>query len=977
MPVSMAVHPCADDLPIVAVGASAGGIGALRKLVGSLRGDVPYAMVVLQHLPPNQPSRLAELLRVWTHLPVLEARDGLQPEPGHIYVPSPDSILMLEAGVFRTRPAAGGASRPGIDTIDAFLESVAARHSPRAVAVVLSGTGMDGTAGAVSIRQAGGVVIVQDPLTAQHDSMPASVIQRGIHDHVLPVSAIGRQLLACFDEGYTRPAASRNWESTVAATLERILSLIRREAGFDLSGYRPSPLLWRIQQRMEVRRVRSFEDYAWLVEDEPVELESLVRGLPIHVTEFFRDAVAWDTFRNEVLEPLINENNGTPLRIWTPACATGEEAYSVAMLLDEIVHDSGHDVDYQIFATDAAPEAVVRASRGCYRAETCATMDPTRLSRYFYTVDGRCRIKRFLRERMVFAVQDVISDPPISAVDVVTCRNLLIYLEPDTIKKVLRTLNGALRMGGFLFLGASEPHAAEKLGFAAVSTRWNIHRKVESVGALKQSPAPSRGTVLASLVRTAAERNHVPAVLIDEECNLLRLYGDTAGILNLPAGEPSLNLLRLVNGNWVGQLRAAVSQALGSAQACAFDGSVARDGKVAHLTVSVTPLEPASDGNLNRVLVSFNTRDDGGEHPVPVNPGDAGSREAHRPWTEWEEDLRISREELDASREELQALNEELKAANADLNASNRELNEANVDLKEKIAEIKMQSDVLSSGAVMTVFLDRDQKIRWFTPAISQIIPIQPKDVGRCVSDLTPSFHDPLFASDIHAVLATGAQSDAVVSRSGDRWLLRRIYPHRSSEGVMLGVAITFADVTDRTRAEHGLERSKIWLSAQKEAFQSAMNGDSLQISLGFLLQSLLDQAADDRRCAFYIAQGETLHHVVGMPEEYAKCVNGFVISPESLACGLAVATGTPVITPDVLKDPRWQPWTWLALRFNYRGCWSFPVETSAGHLVGSLAMYFERPREPTALDLELATAFTHTAGIIMSQHHRAEPCAS
>ncbi|WER48990.1 CheR family methyltransferase [Cupriavidus sp. WKF15] len=755
------------------------------------------------------------------------------------------------------------------------------------------------------------------------------------------------------------------------------MSLIRREAGFDLSGYRPSPLLWRIQQRMDVRRVRSFEDYAWLIEDEPVELEALVRGLPIHVTEFFRDGVAWTAFKNEVLEPLVYESNGTPLRIWTPACATGEEAYSMAILLDEIVHESGRSLDYQIFATDAAPEAVVRASRGCYRAETCSTMDPTRLSRYFYTADGRCRIKRFLRERMVFAVQDVISDPPISSVNVVTCRNLLIYLEPETIKKVLHTLNSALCMGGSLFLGASEAYAADKFGFAAVSRKWNIHRKVARLGALNRNPAPSRGTVLASSVRAAAERNRVPTVLIDEECNLLRLYGDTTGILNLPAGEPTLNLLRLVDRTWVGQLKAAVRQALGSAEACAFDRSVARDGQISHVTVSVTPLEPATDGDLNRVLVSFNTLDDTAESPSLANLSDAGVYEDQRPWTEWEDDLRISREELDASREELHALNEELKAANADLNASNQELNEANFDLKEKIAEIKMQSDVLSSGAVMTLFLDRDQKIRWFTPSISQAIPIQREDVGRCVSDLSPSFHDPLFASDIHAVLATGAQSDAVVSRSEDRWLLRRIYPHRSSEGVMLGVAITFADVTDRTRAEHGLQRSKIWLSAQKEAFQSAMNGDSLQTSLGFLLQSLLDQAKDDRRCAFYIAQGKTLHHVVGMPEEYAKYVDGFVISPESLACGLAVATGVPVITPDVLKEPRWQPWTWLALQFNYRGCWSFPVETSAGNLVGSLAMYFERPREPTGLDIELATAFTHTAGIIISQHNRAEPAAA
>lgn len=956
-----------SDVPIVAVGASAGGIGALQKLVGSLKGELPYAMVVLQHLPPDHSSRLADLLRRSTHLPVLAAETGDRPEPGRIYVPSPDSILVLEDGVFNTRPASGGARRPGLDTIDAFFESLAAHRSSQSVAVVLSGTGMDGTAGAVSIRQAGGIVIVQDPLTAEHDGMPTAVIQRGIHDHILPINAIAGQLLACFDESYTRPATSEDWASKVPEILNRILSLIRREAGFDLSGYRPTPLLWRIQQRMDVRHVHSFDDYAWLVEDDPVELESLVRGLPIHVTEFFRDPDAWTVLRKEVLEPLVSNSN-EPLRIWVPACATGEEAYSIAMLLDEIAQEQRRAVEYQIFATDAAPEVVARASNGSFRADAFATMKPSLLSRYFYAADNRYRIKRLLRERMVFAVQDVISDPPISEVDMVSCRNVLMYLEPETAKTVLGRLNDALRSGGHLFLGTSEAHSLDKVGFEPVSRRWNIHKKVRSPGKSKGAPfAPIRTSIVASQVRAVAEQ-YQPAVLIDNECNLLRVYGHTAGILSIPAGEPTLNLLRLVSSDWVGQLRNAVKNALDSNEACTFFVNVRQDGDTLRFKVAVTPLERSTDERLNRILVSFRLSEvvEGDSSLAHIDEAKAG--DGPQPWREWQEDLRVSHEELEASREELQALNEELKAANADLNASNNDLNAANFDLKEKIAEIKLQSDVLSSGAVMTVFLDREKNVRWFTPAMSELIPLQPGDTGRKISDLVKLFHDPFFTSDIEAVLATGTQIDAVVGRGGDRWLLRRMYPHRTSDGLVAGVAITFADLTDRTRIEHALVRSKIWLSAQKEAFQSAINGDALEVSLGILIKSLLDHAEDDRRCAFYIAKDNALHHVAGMSEEYAECVDGFVVSPDSLSCGLAVATGKPVITRDVFQEPRWHSWTWLAARFNFKGCWSFPIETPDRDFVGSLAMYFEQPREPTILDIELAAAFTQTAGIIISR---------
>ena len=330
---------------------------------------------------------------------------------------------------------------------------------------------------------------------------------------------------------------------------------------------------------------------------------------------------------------------------------------------------------------------------------------------------------------------------------------------------------------------------------------------------------------------------------------------------------------------------------------------------------------------------------------------------------------RVSREELDASREELQALNEELKASNEQLNQSNEDLSDANVDLQQSIEQLAMQSRVLLSGSVMTMFLDTELKLKWFTPSMRDVFPLTPGDTGRQIADLVPKFPDASFYSDIQAVICASEPREAVLRDDNDRYFVRKIYPYLSETGAISGVAVTFADISDRARAQATADIRQTWLSAQKEAFQAAMDGASLEISLGILIRTLATQAHDGRRCAFYVVDGDVLRHVVGMSDEYAQCVDGFQVSAESLACGLAVATGKPFITRDVLDEPRWRSWTWLAEKFGYRGCWSFPVETSEGNLVGSLAMYFEEPREPSSTDLELATVFTQTAGIIIRRH--------
>ncbi|MEM5328855.1 CheR family methyltransferase [Paraburkholderia sp. JHI2823] len=966
-----------DDMssmtPIVAIGASAGGITALQKLFETLPARLPYAFVVLQHLPTGECSRLGQLVAGWTSMPVLAAADGTVPQPRCVYLPSPAHILTIEHGAFRTRPADGGGRRPGIDTIDTFLESLARHAGPRHIAVILSGTGMDGTAGAICIREADGVVIVQDPLTATHDGMPNAVMQRGIHDHVLTVGAIGHQLVACADPRYTRPERSVDWKGEMSGTLGRIIDLIRQRSGFDLSGYKPSPLFWRIQQRMDTRKIWAFDDYASLVEDDPVELEALMRGIPIHVTEFFRDAKAWEVLRSDVLVPLITNAGKNPVRVWTPACSTGEEAYSVAMLLDEISDGSGRRGNFQIFATDAAPELVAKASRGVFRADALAAISAARRTRFFYQVDSAFRVKRHLRERLVFAPHDLLADPPFSGLHLITCRNLLFYLEPESVNHVLHVLHGALRMGGFLFLGKSEPYSLERQAFATVSREWKIYRKVGQMSPPRRpalpKPAATIGPHYATALRVALEQFHVPCVLIDDEGSVLRVYGEASEVLSLPAGEPTLSLPELVPRQWSAHLRLSIQQAFAERVPVTLTGLYDRGTGKASLSVRLTPLQTSEDAVWDRMLVSFIRGQGSSEHP----DDGAGAPELPAPQTndsvDWQNEFRVSREELEASKEELLALNEELQASNEQLNESNEDLNEANCRLQANIGQLAMQSRVLLSGAIMTMFLDRKAELRWFTPAMCELFPLTSNDIGRNIEDLVPRFRDRTFVGDIRSVLDGAEPREAVVNGANQRCFLRKTWPYISEVGAIAGVAVTYADITERNRAESALRLNEAWLSAQNEAFKSAMNGASLDASLGILIRALVTQADDARRCAFYIADGDVLRHVVGMSDDYARCVDGFRISPESLACGLAVATGTPVITRDVLLEPRWEPWRWLAQRFGYRGCWSFPVETSEGNLVGSLAMYFEMPREPSPLDRKLATAFAQTAAIISWRH--------
>jgi len=690
---------------VVGVGASAGGIVALQALFQALPAHPGLAFIVVLHLPSDAPSRLVDLIASWTPMSVQTAKAGVRPERNHVYVAAPGDLLMLEQGAFRTRPREGAQMHPGVDTIDVFFESLATNCGPEAIAVILSGTGTDGAAGALRIRQEGGLVIVQDPATALFDGMPLAAISSTAADRVLPLEGIAAALAACAGHSYDRPLLAASWTDCVAPTLDAILDLIRKQAGFDLRGYKTAPLLWRIHQRMELRRVLSVQDYEALLKDDPAELEALARDISIQVTGFFRDPEAWDTLERDALAPLLAaQMKDRPVRAWTAACCTGEEAYSLAMLLSE--HAADDPFDFQIFATDASPHLVARASQGIFSAKAVAAVSPARRARHFYAADGQYRVNKSLRRKMVFATQDLLADPPLFDLDLVTCRNLLIYLNPAAAKRAVSLLNSALRMGGYLFLGKGEAISPQQQqsGFEVVSHLGSIYRKIGPCADMK-----------IDFPKRPARIRHSSAIAA---------------------------------------------------------------------TSAGAPLDDSDDA----------------ARPAELSHDDVFG---------WSEAVRLSHEELDASREELLALNEELKAANDQLNLTNEDLSQSNARLREKIAELKMQSAVLSSGEVMTLFLDDALRVRWFTPATVALFPLRPPDVGRKITDFTQKFSDDTFIDDVQAVLRAPALAEAVVQNQAGRWFIRRIRPYLDGGAAGKGVAITFADISERKRMESELRRSE------------------------------------------------------------------------------------------------------------------------------------------------------------------------
>ena len=835
------------DFPIVGIGSSAGGLEALEKLFGAMPPDSGLGFVVVAHLDPTQESHLRELLSRDTKMPVVEVGEKTEVEPGHVYVIAPDQYLTLKDGVLH--PSKPGEPRGQRRAVDVFLRSLAEDQGERAIGIVLSGTGTDGAQGLRAIKGEGGITVAQDPETADFGGMPQSPIATGGADLVLAPEKMAETLLNLVRHPYLRRPAEVEKPPEVDGELTVVLSLVRAGTKQDFHCYKRTTLLRRIHRRMGLWQIVGLDDYIERLRSDPGELAALARDLTINVSGFFRDPEAWKVLDQKVIAPLVEERPAdASIRVWVPGCATGEEAYSIAMLLVERAEAVQKSFDLKIFATDVSEHVLPVARAGLYPASIAQDIGRERLERFFDREDDSYRIKGELRDAITLAPQNLMQDPPFSRLDVVTCRNLLIYLEPEIQKKLLGLFHFALREGGHLFLGPAETAAARGSLFQPISKKWRIYLRLgptrhdvtqfplirpsedpgEAASGPAARPAERRARRPGTLLERALLEQYAPAaVLIDHRFNVPEFHGPTGDYLQQPGGEPTTNLLALARDGLQAPLRAAVQKAIHDNQEVTVAARVRRGRSLHPVRLVVRPLTPApaADGML---AVSFLEREPvaqedpttSAQERLPQSQLEAelnATREELRLFVEQTEisnaELQASNEEIRSMNEELQASNEELETSKEELQSLNEELNTVNSQLQAKVQELETRTNdlnnLLNSTEIATLFLDANLRIRWFTPAMKHLLDFKPADIGRPVSHFAQGLLGGNLAEDAEEVLQRLMPRNSEVAGGRGRTYIRNILPYRTDDNRIDGVVVTFTEITERKRLEQEIEGAK------------------------------------------------------------------------------------------------------------------------------------------------------------------------
>lgn len=839
--------------PLVGVVCSAGGLKALKALFAAVPPNSGLAWVVAPHLAPDQPSMLVELLRQHTSIPVDAAADRLAPTPDHVYVSPPAQELTLRGGHMRLTRLRG--SEQSRTALDRFLVSLAEDRGVAAMGVVLSGTGDAGVAGLRAIIDAGGFTVVQLPATADFAAMPEAAIDAGIADAVLPPAQIPAALL-----DHIRPGtgATALWgfsaEPAEQSALHRILELMRARTRYDFRDYRQSMVGRRIRRRMDLLGVARSEDYLALLRAEPTEVEELYRELMIGVSGFFRDPEAFAVLREKVIEPLVQgQADGQPLRVWVPGCTTGEEAYSIAMLLLETFDDGGRAAHLQVFATDIDESALEQARQGIYTEAALRDLSAGRRERFFTSLGGaRRQVAKPLREAVVFATQNLLADPPFSRVDLISCRNVLIYLKPQAQEQLIARFHFALSQGGFLFLGSTEAVGRYTDMFEALSLRWRIFRRIgpsrqDLIGmapggtqaaapatAPQPAWAPEQTVNFKDTARRALCELYAPAsVLINAGYEILYYHGPTADYLEMPSGEPTRSLLELLRKGLRTPVRGACQTATRDRGPVRVPEAKAVRGS-AQVLVEIL-VYPVRESRLTEQLLLVTFRDCGPvETPLPAEVIEQTEDAAHSTIDQLEFELRATRDDLESTIDDLQSANLQLRAANEEVISTNEEMQSANEELQtsqeelqslneelttvnsqmqEKVTELEQRNsdinNLITSSNTVTVFLDRELRIKLFTPASQELLNLRPNDQDRPLAELQFRIDDPHLLADCRAVLKSLQSAERQVGDDSARQWLRRVLPYRDAEDRIDGVVITLVDITALAAAEAKLRASE------------------------------------------------------------------------------------------------------------------------------------------------------------------------
>jgi two-component system CheB/CheR fusion protein len=843
------VQSTGPGFSIVGVGASAGGLQAFSQLLRALSADSNLAIVYVQHLAPKYESSLADLLGENTSMPVAQITDGMTVRPGHVYVIPPNTFLSISDGILRLSPRPEG--RAQHCPVDHFFRSLAEDAQQWAVGVILSGTDSDGAAGVREIKAVGGIVFAQEASSAKFDGMPRAAVSTGAVDKVLEPDGIAHELMrlsrhpllrhvqAKIPEAET-PISEENWQ--------RIFTLLRTASGVDFTHYKQPTLRRRLQRRMVLNKSGSVEHYLRYLQQNSSEVNALYQDILIHVTRFFREPDSYEYMTNHIFPQIVDAraSGEQPVRVWVPGCSTGEEAYSVAICLLEFLGDSASATPVQVFATDVSELAVEQARTGIYPHSISEDVSPERLRRFFNKVDGSYRISKPVRDTVIFARQDLTRDPPFSKLDLIVCRNVLIYLGPQLQRKLVNVFHYALKPTGFLMLGASETIGAQSDLFALTDKQHRAYsKKMSGVRASmdfpmgKTSNAPDVSHKPPADIRTGTnilnEANRLilgkyapPGVVVDEDLQIVQFRGQTGPYLEPAPGEASFNLLRMAREGLLFDLRAAMNEARKTRAPARRDGlRVKYNGRMLDVDLEVMPLTTSEDGRHFLVVFEDATSETGkldhappararkGQKAASVQEGRTNQRmlrlqqelAANREYLQSiiqdleaaNEELQSANEEILSSNEEMQSTNEELDTAKEELQSTNEELNTVNEELQGRNEELsRANSDLLnllSSVQIAVVMVTSDLRIRRFTPMAEKVLNLIPGDVGRPIGDIKPNIDVPdLERLIVEAVDTVSSIERQAKDKQGVTYLVR-IRPYKNVENRIDGAVLALFDL--------------------------------------------------------------------------------------------------------------------------------------------------------------------------------------
>jgi len=871
------------SFPIVGVGASAGGLDAFTQLLKALGPGIGMAYVLVQHLDPSHDSALTELLAKATEMLVTQVTDATPVEPNHVYVIPPNVDMIISQGILRLTPRTE--TRGHHMPIDRFLRSLAEDQRSNAIGVILSGTASDGTLGLTAIKAEGGITFAQDEKSAKFDGMPRSAIAAGCVDFVLSPDAVGRELTRIRTHPYLTPSSSSRTADLMPdgdPQLENILYLLRTASEVDFSDYKAATVKRRILRRMALHKIGKLKDYVQFLRHHPAEVEALYEDILIKVTSFFRDPAAFEALKTEVFPSIVKHRlPEEPIRVWVPGCSTGEETYSQAIALLEFLSDRSADIPIQLFGTDLSQGGIEKARAGVYPESIAADVSPERLRRFFAKVEGGYRISKMIRDMCLYARQNLVQDPPFSRIDVISCRNVLIYLGPVLQNRIMPIFHYALKPRGFLMLGGSEGIVGTASDlfelmdrkhkiYCRKSTASGLHfdfsasqYSIETGNIASGKEAQKREGVV-RLLDLRRETDHIlltkyapVAVVINDDMEVLESRGHVGLYLELAPGRASFNVLKMAREGLLFDLQATINKAKTEKEGVPVrkeDIQVERNGELKNVNLEVTPFKVASNRERHFLILFEDSRPAGGAELAETMAGEAKLSKAgkekrsdrqsshlkqelvatkrylHSLVEDKEasnEELQAANEEILSSNEELQSTNEELQTAKEELESTNEELHTVNEELHNRNFELTEANNdlvnLLSSVNIAMVILGRDLRIRRVTPGGGQRFGLILSDVGRPITNIRPSIDVPDLEQMILEVINTVSIKEREVQDGEGRWYSLRILPYKTLENTIEGAVLTLVDINDLKNNLEEIKQSHDQLAAERAKLEEVL----------------------------------------------------------------------------------------------------------------------------------------------------------